>query len=707
MKYLHHVVYLIVALLVIHFRFGLEALDPRSFKWLMIVGSDWASDYIMWLYYLNADWFFPLGLFDGLAYPLISSVGLTGGIPLISIPFKLIYPYLNQDVQLYGIYIFVCFYLQGYFSYKLLKCFFDDNIGVILSSLFFVLSPVLIDRIGHLNLTAHFIIIAFFYIYFSKLSFARKRNMSLLMTALSALIHPYLIPFCIVLAFVIFFQHYRSSKSIIKFIFENALNISLVLILYYLVGNFSLPMNESSSTGLGYYSANLNSLFNPMVKMGIFNKIKIASSGQYEGFGYLGFSVLILTLVAGFYWIRSAIRIDLKKHLLFILTIVGLFIFSLSNVITLGANELFEIPLPSFIEKIYGTFRSTGRFIWTAHYAVILFAVVGFWRSPLAKRWKIIALLLLLAIHVYDVHKLFDKRYINHESLSTELQNDVWKKVFQEADLAINYPLYEYGLINDSDFIFWASIAAKEKCPITTGWLPRFDKTKRSAFKEATEKNIKVQNIAPYKNDVFITSRAYLKDFDELIRSRSLFAYQIDRVYLMVPSDNKQLNDWLINRSASQTYHYETETVQDFFKRNYQHSIIMAARDYDHVCEMTINDEWGTNLEIPNLERSGSFLAVLKDQLLTHFDVSNNDQLILDFTEGGTIGTIKFPPSTYFKSSGSAMENRTYLLLNGKEYSLNQSGLNLLVLDDSLNVIESSYFENNVNCSHLRITNIH
>ncbi len=673
----------------------------------MIVGSDWASDYIMWLYYLNADWFFPLGLFDGLAYPLISSVGLTGGIPLISIPFKLIYPYLNQDIQLYGVYIFICFYLQGYFSYKLLKCFFDNNIGVILASLFFVLSPVLIDRIGHLNLTAHFIIIAYFYLYFSNLSFKKKRNLSLLMTALASLIHPYLIPFCVVLAFVVFFQQYKSSKSLVQLALGNAFNIAIILILYYLVGNFSLPMNESSSTGLGYYSANLNSLFNPMVKMGIFNKIKIASTGQYEGFGYVGFSVLVLSLITIYFLIRRQLKIDFKKHLILILSIIGLFIFSLSNLITLGANELFEIPLPSFIEKIYGTFRSTGRFIWTAHYAVILFAVIGFWRSPISKKWKTIILLILAAIQIYDVHKLFDKRYINHESLSTELQKDVWEKVFKEADLAINYPLYEYGLINDSDFIFWASIAAKEKCPITTGWLPRFDKTKRSAFKEATEKNIKQQNIDTYQNDVFITNRSHLKDFDKLIRSGKLFVYQVDRVYLLVPAENIHLNEWLVNRSSLDSYHYETETVQDFFERNKQHTIIMAARDYKHVCEMTINEEWGVNLDIPDLERSGSFLAVLKDQLLLHFEASNTEQLILDFTNGGSLGSIKFPAPSYFKSSGTAMENRTYLLLDGKEHSLNQSGLNLLVIDDSYKVIESTYFENNVNCSHLRITNIH
>jgi hypothetical protein len=57
------------------------------------------------------------------------------------------------------------FYLQYLFSFLILKKFLKNDFSSLISALFFVLSPIFINRLGiHLSLGGHWILLAYFFI---------------------------------------------------------------------------------------------------------------------------------------------------------------------------------------------------------------------------------------------------------------------------------------------------------------------------------------------------------------------------------------------------------------------------------------------------------------------------------------------------------------------------------------------------------------
>ena len=70
-------------------------------------------------------------------------------------------------------------------------------------------------------------------------------------------------------------------------------SIGVDLAVLYIVGAFSVH-TSMEDTGLGVYSANVNSLINPVIFSRFLPGLPYGE-GQLEGFGYLGLGVLILT----------------------------------------------------------------------------------------------------------------------------------------------------------------------------------------------------------------------------------------------------------------------------------------------------------------------------------------------------------------------------------------------------------------------------
>jgi hypothetical protein len=93
-------------------------------------------------------------------------------------------------------------------------------------------------------------------------------------------------------------------------------------------------------------------------------------SGDYEGFSYLGFGMLILGILG----LVKFLEVDKKKYFILkrifpLLTVsVLLIIFALSNRIVLGQHEILSYRLPDF----FCVFRASGRMILPMYYLIYL-----------------------------------------------------------------------------------------------------------------------------------------------------------------------------------------------------------------------------------------------------------------------------------------------------------------------------------------------
>uniref|UniRef100_UPI0025B8AAB6 DUF6311 domain-containing protein n=1 Tax=Flavobacterium sp. TaxID=239 RepID=UPI0025B8AAB6 len=191
-----YLVIFIFSIIIYHFAYGVATLDTSNINWLMSVYHDWGQHYLGWAYFREEPWTFPIGNIQNYNYPAGTNIGLTDSIPLLGIFFKLFSFLLGEEFQYFGFWLLLCFFLNGYYSYKIFKLYYDESkIVLFISTFFIIVNPVLLYRGMHPALCGQWLILASLYNYLknSNLSnvFSINKN-QLLILVLSALINPYL-----------------------------------------------------------------------------------------------------------------------------------------------------------------------------------------------------------------------------------------------------------------------------------------------------------------------------------------------------------------------------------------------------------------------------------------------------------------------------------------------------------------------------------
>ena len=107
--------------LVYGYFFGFNAVNPTNVDYIKCSANDLTLNYIGWLFYRNADWTFPIGLYNSLSYPEYVSVLQTDSIPLFAMFFKLFKNILPYDFQYFGLFGLMCFMLQSFFGMLIVR----------------------------------------------------------------------------------------------------------------------------------------------------------------------------------------------------------------------------------------------------------------------------------------------------------------------------------------------------------------------------------------------------------------------------------------------------------------------------------------------------------------------------------------------------------------------------------------------------------
>ena len=185
----------------------------------------------------------------------------------------------------------------------------------------------------------------------------------------------------------------------------------------------------------GYFSMNLNALWNPVGVQGtVYSRLLPAQNqvnGNYDAFAYLGLGVLLalpIVLIRG----RKTIRQHFRAHWALGVVCLLLTVFAVSNVVTANGVTVCTIPLPGKIIQLCSVFRSGGRLFWPVYDLLVLCAFVGIARLPRA----VPAAFLLAMIQIWDASPGL---YQRHQDMNQATQ-----------DPGIPFPTAERFLGNNS-----------------------------------------------------------------------------------------------------------------------------------------------------------------------------------------------------------------------------------------------------------------
>ena len=381
----------IIGFIVFAMCYGTEVLNVTYDGWLLS-GGDLSQHYIGWKFFRHSSWHFPIGMIDGLVYPQQTCIIFTDSVPLFALFFKLLSPILPDTFQYFGLWGAMTFFLMGAVSSVILRKATKNPVLCVVGSIFFSCSPYVFQRMfGHTALAGNWLILLAIAIWIYKPYFCTFKRKTLAWTALlvtASLVHIYYIPMIMIFMFFSCVQDLIEMRQWKMDIIMGILAIVVDLTVLGCVGAFS-STTAMEDGGLGSYSANLNVFWNPIDKARFLPTRPLINPGQDEGFGYLGFGILILlaaAIVLSFlYFIykwykglgKRKKRIqDYSFVISMLLAITASIILAASPTISFNDRILKIINYPNFIMKILSIFRASGRFIWCASYIFMFFAVM-------------------------------------------------------------------------------------------------------------------------------------------------------------------------------------------------------------------------------------------------------------------------------------------------------------------------------------------
>ncbi|HPV70696.1 MAG TPA: DUF6311 domain-containing protein [Candidatus Magasanikbacteria bacterium] len=428
---------------------------PQNIDWILADGSDTFQHQIGWEFFRASPWVWPWGIIKNLNYPTGVSILYTDSLPLLAIIFKLIRQFLPSNFQYLGLWMFLCFVLQGMGGFLLMRLIKKDTILDILGSLFFVLSPIIFQRAaGHTSLVSHFIILAALFLCLSRPTVLSAWRWGVVLV-LAWLTHPYIFFMIVPFWLVEQIRLYKSTSK--KKLWRD--NLILLVILILLSWSIGLTSGEGSADGFGDFSLNLNALVNPLGWSNFLPQLPIQEH-QFEGFNYLGLGLILLGIFSGSWLVikRREVIIALgKKFWPVFVVVLFLFFLALSNKIYFNQHLIFSYSLPAIIEKILNCVRSSGRLFWPVYYLLMIGALFSL--RFFKKTTAIIIISLALVIQITDLsvglkekrnsysvkvkkfqsQTTFNQEYETWKNLLANYQHVVILPYFNRYDMALSW----------------------------------------------------------------------------------------------------------------------------------------------------------------------------------------------------------------------------------------------------------------------------
>ena len=468
---------------------------------------------------------------------LSSSIAINDSLPIMALIFKPFSSLLSVDFQYFGLWILICFILQGQFSLILLRKITKNEAISFLGACFFIMAPPFLWRLwGHYSLMAHWLIIIGLIIFYS--SNFKFRNWAILLV-LTALVNAYIL--AIILSIFIIDLAYRAHIKDLKIrdsLFSFMKGIGILISSLYAFGYFSNGMSIGSG-GYSLYRANLNTFFNDN-KLWSYILPDIGSiPNDYEGFAFLGVGMICLLGVVIFELFKNKELLNsiFKKKNIFILSLsIVLFIFAVTNKVTLGSMVLFEFDLPEAFKAITRPLRSSGRMVWLLFYLIysLVFFVIA--RSKYVRVYVfILPFLLFLQVldsgliastfrsKISDTRTYWVKPYINSKVQANidivKKLNSFWDSPLVSSEWGVikeNYKkiIYVYPKNRPEGAYPLVLFAAKNRLSTNFGYFSRYKGSKKEQIYADLDRILETNTFD--RNSIYV--------FDDLLDDKWLLA---------------------------------------------------------------------------------------------------------------------------------------------------------------------------------------
>ena len=412
----------ILSLILTVYILGINNLSFVSTEWL--AAHDVSTDIISWKFFKNDIWRFPLGSNPNYGMDIGSGIAFSGSVPIMAIIFKLFAGIFPDNFHYFGLWIFICFFLQSYIAYLIIYSQTENLLFAIIGALFFLLSPILINRLSfHLSLCAHWLILMGFYIE-TKKNFLNKDIYWSALISISALIHFY---FTVILSVIFFIFLLNNSKINLykKKIYKKVtlILISLTLTMF-IIGYFDVPFTDALAYGYGNYALDIASIFihETSVVNGNINWSFFLPSTTVmppEGFAYLGLGgIFILIFIIIIFITDYKNFIKNKNFFPFLLIILVFLVIAITNKVHLFNNIILNFELPKMFYGLLSIVRASGRLIWPVYYLIFLFSIILIYKK-FSKKNAVYILVLIFVFQLMDIYPGL-KRHFNSNAFVTE-----------------------------------------------------------------------------------------------------------------------------------------------------------------------------------------------------------------------------------------------------------------------------------------------
>jgi hypothetical protein len=390
----------LVALLALNLRF----IAGTGGRWLH-PDNDFNAYLVAWHYFVADRWRLPVFSIPAMGYPEGGSVLFNDALPLTAILTKLLFRGLHVLVNPFGWWILVTYVLQGAMAARVARALgVGSLLGAVCAATFAVCSVPFMTRWFHVALSGHFVVLWAIAVYFE--SERRQRlpfGQLLLVGVIALLVNPYLFVMVALLGAATVLERWWQARPAWREVAWVGFGLAALAGLAVASGYGVMVTNPASmkSVGFGLYSWNPVSLVVPQRAMWGFSRyfVRDATGGQYEGDTYIGLGALVLLLASLWrrpLWLLTAVR----RHPVFVVTLIGFGVWAGSNRLYLGSRLLFVLDLSPRMMDVANYFRASGRFIWPLAYTVMLVPIAivhRYWRPRVAVPLTLIAIALQLA----------------------------------------------------------------------------------------------------------------------------------------------------------------------------------------------------------------------------------------------------------------------------------------------------------------------
>jgi hypothetical protein len=336
------------------------------------------------------------------------TLALADAIPIWSLIMKAVQPSIEGPVQYFGGWFLLCFILQASFAYSLCQRIYRTWWERSMITIIITFSPILIYRIAHPALCAHWLILAAFKIFidFDRTSRIKTTGKSALLLSLATGIHPYFIPMVGLILALIPFQWALSNRRW-NLPFLSLHTLSLALVVFVSLEALGLRSHyRPVRLGVHFWTADVLSFLQPQGTSRWFPDLWASRFGQYEGYGYLGLGGIMLAfLLLGARalpprprwgnWLRH------RSYGFLVLACILLWVWSWGEQVRIFGRwvlQLHSLYAP-FYDAI-GAFRSAGRFLWPIYYLILLssWRLLGHMRPQWSRPHILVGIMILQLI---------------------------------------------------------------------------------------------------------------------------------------------------------------------------------------------------------------------------------------------------------------------------------------------------------------------